>query len=254
LEAYQGEDIEKKPNRLILTGAVHESKDLETILYDHLHLPVSVMSYWRDLPLSDKAMEAASSAKHFSFLNAIVPLLAWQQIKVDLAPEEIKLRKSLEERGRDLIKTGVSILTIFVLLFSVLISKIYFKNAHLNALTAKYQLLNQETQNLEDDFTKISLIKNYLSNRFYSLGVLTELYDVAPVELELNDIRFDGQGKFSIKGTAESMSTVFSFVDSLEKTRYFQDVKTRYTTKRKDGSNDVTDFEIIALLSKEIDS
>ena len=47
------------------------------------------------------------------------------------------------------------------------------------------------------------------------------------------------------------MSIVFAFVDSLEKSSYFKDVKTRYTTKRKDGTRDVTDFEINCLLEKE---
>jgi Tfp pilus assembly protein PilN len=132
-----------------------------------------------------------------------------------------------------------------------LISNIYFKSAYLRKLDAEYQTVNKEAQKLEGDFTKISLIKNYLSKRGYSLDVLAELYTVIPQDLELADIRFDGQGKFSIKGTAESMSTVFSFVDNMEKSKYFKDVKTRYTTKRKDGLKDVADFEIVSSLEGE---
>jgi len=250
LEAYQSEDIEKSPNMLILTGAIEEVKDLQAVLNDNLHLPTRTVSYFKNLIVSSRALKATSAAKGSSFLSAIVPLFVLDELKVDLIPEEVKLRKSVEEKGRELIKTGIFILTIFVLIFSILLSKIYFKGNYLNMLNKEYQSLNQKAQELETDFAKISLVKNYLSNRGYSLEILTNLHEVAPFDLKLSDIRFEGEGKFTIKGTAESMSTVFSFVDSLENSKYFQDVKTRYTTKRKDGLKDVTDFEIVSTLTK----
>ena len=179
-------------------------------------------------------------------------LLSRGGVKVNLIPEEIKLRKSLEERGKELIKSGIFVLTIFVLVFSILMGKIYFKNTYLNNLKSKYKSLNQEAKKLEKDFEKIGLIRGFLLNRGYSVEVLSELYDVALFDLELNDIRFDDvTDKFTIKGTAESMATVFSFVDNMESSEYFKDVKTRYTTKRKDGLRDVTDFELISILDKK---
>ena len=171
-------------------------------------------------------------------------------MKVDLVPEEVKLRMSLEDRGRDLIKTGIFIIAVFVLTFSILISKIYFKVIYLKNLNTKYETLNRQAQVLEKDFSRISLIRNYPSNRGFSLEILTELYNLVPLDLELSDIRFDEQNKFSVRGTAESMSSVFSFVDNMGKSKYFKDVKTKYTAKRKDGLRDVTDFEITSLLTK----
>jgi hypothetical protein len=41
-------------------------------------------------------------------------------------------------------------------------------------------------------------------------------------------------------------------VDVMENSKYFKDVKTRYTTKRREGARDVTDFEVNCLLDKEI--
>jgi Tfp pilus assembly PilM family ATPase len=250
LEAYQSENIEKSPNMLVLMGAVEELKDLEMILNNTLHLPTRGMPYFKNLMVSDQALKAASLAKRLSFLNVIAPLLSWEEMKVDLVPEEIKLKRSFEDRGRDLVKTGIFILAVFVLAFSILISKIYFKNIYLKNLNTKYETLNRQAQVLEKDFSRISLIKNYLSNRGFSLEILSELYNLIPLDLELSDIRFDEQNKFSIRGTAESMSCVFSFVDNMEKSKYFKDVKTKYTAKRKDGLKDVTDFEITSFLSK----
>ncbi|MFH0838763.1 MAG: pilus assembly protein PilM [Candidatus Omnitrophota bacterium] len=250
LEAYQNENIEKNPTALVLTGAVEETKTLETALLDRLHLPMRTIPYLRNVLVSEN-IASIPATKRVSFLNAVACLFAAEEMKVNLIPEEVKLRKLVEERGKDLIETGIFTLVIFLLIFFILISKIYFKSTYLKKLNTKFQSLSRETQKLEKDYETISFMRSYLANRGYSLNVLTELYGVAPPDLELNDIRFDGEGKFSIKGTAETMSTVFTFVDNLGKSKYFKDAKTRYTTNRKDGLKDVTDFEITAQLKKE---
>ena len=251
LEAYQSEDIAKPPSTLILTGAIDEIGDLNNILNENLGLPVKAIPYFKNVAISEQALKIISEAKRLSFLDVIATLLASQELKVDLIPEEIKLKKSILEREKDLLKTGVLVLTLFVLIFFTLISKIYFKSAHLSNLNKRYQVLEEEAQKLEKDFTKISLIRNYLLYRGFSLEVLTELYNLVPLELALDDIRFDNQGRFNIKGTAESMSAVYAFVDDMEKSKYFKAVKIKYTTKRKEKAKDVTDFEITCLLEKE---
>jgi Tfp pilus assembly PilM family ATPase/Tfp pilus assembly protein PilN len=251
LESYQSEDIEKSPNTIFLTGAVEELRTLPNILSDSLHLPVKVIAYLKNFSVSSGAFDKVALAKHLSFFSVIAPLLAWQDLKINLIPEEVKLRKALEERGKDLIMTGILSLAVFILFFSILISKIYFGGVYLKRLDAKYQLLDKEAQRLEDGFSKVSLIKNYLTRRGYSLEVLTELYNLAPVELQISDIRFDDQGRFLIRGTAESMPTVFAFVENMGKSKYFKDVKTRYTTNRKEGLRDVADFEIASIVNRK---
>lgn len=251
LEAYQSEEIESYPKIIVLTGAIEELRDLETVLNNNLHLSAKIVPYFSSLMIPDEILRTAFKTRYPSFLNVIAPLLAWEQAAVNFIPEEIKIKRSLEERGRDLIKIGVFTFTIFILAFFILITKIYFKSAYLKSLSNKYQTLDQESQKLEADSSKVKTIRDYLSNRGFFLEVLTELHNVTPLDLELNDIRFDEQNKFSVRGAAESMSTVFSFVDSMKKSKYFQDVKTKYTTKRKEGLRDLTDFEITALLNKE---
>ena len=118
-------------------------------------------------------------------------------------------------------------------------------------LTSEYQTLNNEAQKLEKNFIKIGIVRNYLSGRGYSLAVLAELYEMMPIDSELSHIRFDNDKVF-LGGTAESMSTVFNFVTNMEGSRYFEEVQTSHTTKRKDGLKDVTDFEIKAIVTKEI--
>jgi len=250
LEAYQSEDIEKTPASIILTGAVEELKELETVLNNTLYVPSAITPFFRNLSISAEVLKSASESKRVSFLNVITPLCAWGQVKVDLVPEEVKLKRIFLQRGKELIKTGVFSLSIVVLVFFILISKIYFKGIYLSGLDEEYSTLSEQTLQLERDFEKVTRIRNYLEGRGYSLKVLNELYNIMPIELRFNNVKFNREGKFSVRGTATSMSIVFAFVDNMKKSRYFNNVKTRYTTKRKEDDQDVTDFEIRAMITQ----
>jgi Tfp pilus assembly PilM family ATPase/Tfp pilus assembly protein PilN len=249
LEAYQAEGIERTPTTLILTGAVDNLGALGPLLSEALQLPVKTLYYFRDLTLTEEASKAASLIKNQSFLSVIAPLLVLGEMKVNLIPEEIRLRRAVEQRGKDLIKTGILVLTIFLLASVIVVTKIYFKIAFLSGLKAKYASLHQEAKQLENDFVRISLVN--LSIRGYSLEVLNELYAVTPTDISYTNILYDGQGKFSLVGTAQSMSTIFSLVDKMEKSVYFKEVKTKYTTRRKEGKEDFVDFEIAALWKRK---
>ena len=252
LEAYLGGDIEISPHMLILTGAEGELKEIESLLNSTIHLPIKTLPYVNIFNFSELARGALLKARQISFFDVIAPIFNCGEMKIDLIPEEARVRRSIEERGRDLIKTGIFILTILIVIFFILSSKIYFKGAQLNKLESKYLTINQEAKKLEKDLVKVGLVKNYLANRGYSLEVLTQLHALVSEDIELSEIRYDTD-KISVKGTADAMSSVFSFVDRLEKSKYFKEVKTRYTTKRKDGLKDVTDFEIIALTERPQD-
>lgn len=251
LQAYKGEDIERTPDRLILTGAIEELKDLASVLNEALRIPTQAVSYFNHLPLSAGALKAVSLGNRMSFLGIIAPLLTLDDTRLDLIPEEIKLNRSFKERSEELIKSGILIMAIFVLICGILLSKIYFKSAYLRNLELKYKSQSKDVQRLEKDFSRFKSVKDYLSSRGYSLEVLSELYAILPEDVQLSEIKADEQGKFSIKGTADMMGTVFSLVDSMGKSGNFYDVKTKYTAKRKEGNKDVADFEIICMLNKK---
>ena len=250
-EAYQSEAIEKSPHTIFLTGATEEIIDMEVMIRQGLNVPVKTIPYLRNIPFSGNFLRLDAKIKQVSFLSLIACLFAWNDLKIDLTPEEIKLRKSLEERGRDLTKTGVLILSSFVLIFLILVTNMCVKSATLKNLKNRYRDVEKEAQALDRKYERVSLIRNYLLNRGYPLEVLTELYTLIPLELKLSYIRLDEQGKFSIKGTAGSMSMVLAFVSSMEKSKYFKNVETRNTSKRKEGDKDVADFEIAAAVEKE---
>ncbi len=251
LEAYEGESVGKVPHMLVLTGAVEATEGLDVMLAETARVPVHAVPYFRASIFSDEMAKKISSVRHLSFLNVIASTTAVPPPKVSLVPEEIRMRKDIEDRGRELIKTGIFILSIALVGSMIFISKIYIKGLFLQNLKTKYAAIGEEAAKLEKSFGRATTVANYLSTRGYSLEVLADLVTLAPYDLELGDIRYDALGKFSLGGTADSMSVVFAFVDKMEKSPYFKDVKTKYTTKRKAGKRDLVDFEIVATLEKK---
>lgn len=249
-ESYQAEGLDKPPNILLVCGAAQIPSGLEALLSENLHLPVKAYAYLMNASVSGDILKRSFSSSA-SFLNLVSCQFAYDSLKIDLTLEEVKMRRAIEERGRELVKTGAFVLANFILVFLILTVRIYFKGAYSKSLNSRFLSISQEAKELENDYSKISLIRNCLLNRGYSLEALVELYSVLPKKAYLNDIRMDEQGKLYLSGSAESMSVVFAFVDSMEKSRYFKDVKTKQTTNRKDGAQELADFEIAAIMDKD---
>ncbi|MCM8831013.1 MAG: pilus assembly protein PilM [Candidatus Omnitrophica bacterium] len=251
LEAYQIEEIEKIPKQLLLVEGGLISKELQMALSSTLPFPVSSINYLESFSLSEDISKVVSTSDKLSFLNVIVTTAKFSKIKVNILPEEIKLKKAFQEKSRELIKSGIFLILAFFLFFSIMIIKIYFKSIYLRKLKALYLTTSSEAKKLESDYTKVNIIKNYIINRGYSLEILAEIYNSLPEEIEVSGIKMDEKGRLVIQGTADTMSTVFLFVDRLSKVKYFKEVKTKYTSKRKEGTTDVTDFEINTQVKKD---
>lgn len=249
-EAYQAEDIEKPPRTLYLIGSVDKLGGICDSLQELLKVAIKTTPYMKNIALSREVIEYLSEDKGVSFFDITASLSAIDEARVNLIPDEVKLKISLQKRAQDLLVMGVLFLAILLLGFFMLLSNIYFKSSHARILGDKLAVLDEQTAELEADFMKITLMREYFSGQGYVLDVVAELIDQVSKDIELNEIRYDGKGTLSVKGIADSMSAVFGFVDNLSKASYFKEVKTKYTTKRKEAGQDVVDFEITSVLHK----
>lgn len=251
LEAYQNEDIEKKPVALALMGSSLVSDTLKSALESTVSMQVTTPPCCRSLTVLPEAQKVHDAQERVSFFALVSCVCAAEEMRVDLTSEEVKMRKAVEQRGRELMKTGILILVLVILVSSLFLSRIFFRNMYLHRLTQRYDALAGEVSELEGDFESISLIRNYLMHRGHSVRVLAALHDVAPLELKLTDIRYEEDGRLRVRGSADSMSTVFSFSENMEKSAFFHGVRTRNTLKRKEDDKEVTDFEIEASMDEE---
>lgn len=251
LGAYEKEGVEAQPQRLLLTGAVDELESLESFLKAELTLSIDTIPYFENLRILEKVtMIAEAEAKNTSFLPVIVSPLAQKVNKVNLIPEEVRIRKALEKKGREIFKMGMWIMVVFIFIWGNFLAKIYTKNFFLKRLKSEYGTINKEAESLKIAMAKVMTIKSYLAFRNEPLEVLRELCRVLPQAVYLTNITFQRKKIFNIKGTSESMAEVFSFVSILEASPYFESVKLKYTRKRKEENKDLADFEIGSVLGR----
>ena len=251
LESYTSDEAGPLPAEMILTGAVAENTDLDDLFAEALSIPIRHQTYFQTFSITDRAKQVAETSKRISFFSVIAPVLLFDRLKADLVTEERKLRMHLERRARDIMTTAVLSLILLILVFSLFVEKLYFRTQYLEKLQARYRPVREDARSLEQIFAKTQLIKGYLLNRGMSIETLSELYDALPMEVRIASVKYENGKNFTAKGTSRTMSAAFSFVSNLEKSKRFQNVKTKYVTTRSEDGQDVADFEITALIENE---
>jgi len=101
-EAYQAEDIERQPKFLYVIGLSSDKPagvcdDLQELL----KITIKPSPYLKNLTLSHEAIEYLSGDKGGSFFDIITTLSAAEDMRVNLMPEEAKLKILLEKRAQD---------------------------------------------------------------------------------------------------------------------------------------------------------
>jgi Tfp pilus assembly PilM family ATPase/Tfp pilus assembly protein PilN len=248
IESYAADDAGPAPSQLLLTGVVAEITDLDYLFSSSFTMPIKHQTYFNYFLISDEARAvAASNAKQISFFNVIAPLLLYDRMKIDLITDERRLQLQIEQRGRDLVNTGILVMVILTLLAALFGSQIFFKKTYLDSVIKRYQPVRDDAKALEQTFAKTQLVKDHLYQRGNSVETIADLYDALPKNVSVSDIRYEEGGtKFSVKGTSGTMASVFTFVTNLEKSQHFKNVKTKYVTSRSENGSDVADFEIVS--------
>lgn len=245
LEAYQNEDIYNVPATYILTRENDKIKELQPILQEKLKAEIKIMPYLDHVQADEPVkLKLTSEYSDESFLNVMAAADWMDQLQVDLIPDEIKTQRSIEEKGRELIKVGAFSVIIFCLICTVFFSKIYFKSLSLAKLEEEYTEKQKAVASLDRVAQKTRIIRGYLNTRLVSLDVLNELYEKTPEEIYLKEITFKEDGTINIQGISESMSRVFNYITYLEESTFFKGIKTKSTAAKKERGKDVSSFEL----------
>lgn len=251
LDSFVTDEAGPPPTQVLLTGVAAETHDLDDLFTETLRVPVRNQTYFNHFAISTDARQTAeANSKRLSFFNLVAPLLLYDKLKLDLTPEERKLKIELERRGRQIGVTAVLVLVLLSLLFGLLVSKIAFRRIYLERLSSRYKNASVEAKDLEQGYRKAIRVREFLAARGEPIEAFSEFYDTLPDNVRLSEIKYENSVKLSVKGTSSAMSAVFGFVGSLEKSPRFKNVKTKYVTTRSEEGVDVADFEISCALER----
>lgn len=254
LDAYKDEDIDRLPAYFILTSGQSIVKDLQPSLASAVGTPVQVTPFADHLKAGGgvrKKLDADFSDD--TMADVMGPGATASRAEVNLIPEEILMKRNVEEQSKEAMVAGVLAVAVLILVGLILGSKNYFKETFLKKnLQAKYAGQRKEVADLQEELRRNTMVKNLLDSRLSSLQVLRGLYAVIPNDIYLNTVTQAEDGTVTVSGIAETTSRVYAFVSSLSESKFFDGVKTKATSGKKDRGKDLIAFEIEFVLSANV--
>ncbi len=250
MESGTAEAKLEKVHRMVLTGVADGIKNVAAVLTRELNLPCEVVDSFEGVQ-QQLTRPLQESSAHVSWASMLGLMIAPAQSMINLVPPEIKLRKQLEERGRDLAWCGTLLLSLVMIISMIGFEKIYRRTAYLDALKKEYVSVRPESEEMEKTLGKIKLAQDQMGAGGSFLDVLKDVTGVLPDSMTLTAIQYQDRDKsLVLRGITQEMSSVFQLLSTLESTPYLESVKTRNVSKRKVGEKELSEFEIVAGITR----
>jgi len=246
MDAFVQEEGCEAPVSYMVTTTHEAVGNILPILKEGLKIELQVNAFSNFIKGSlDARKKLQSDFGDDSFLDVIAPATSAARCEINLMPEEMVLKKTVDHQSKELSKSGVGAIIIMLLLGAMIMSNIYFKDTYLNKnLREHYAPQKAQVEVLQEKMNKVKLVGEYIKNRMTSLDIIHELYTITPHTIYLNNVVVDDQGTVTIDGVSDSMAEVFSYVKSLDDSTMFNGAKTKSTSTKKDNGKDVASFEI----------
>jgi len=245
--AYQNEIVGKEINKIIISRPRLAGDTLDkAVLEKKFGLSVEIIDQFRNIPLTEEGAKAYNDLKRadISFAGLIGLGLSTGEHKINLVPQEHLISKAVREKGKDLYLMGILLAFILVAVSGVFLGKMYNKERYLGQLKQRLEEIQNKAKELNARIRGIETIKDRVYTRGLSLNLLYEVHRIILPEIHLVSLSFDGKESLTVRGQSNEMSEVFTFVNKLEESAYFHNVKSKYATKRTVEGKEVTDFEI----------
>ena len=245
--AYQNEIMGKEIDKIIISRPrlVGDSLD-KAVLEKEFGLSVEIIDQFKDVPLTEEGANSYNNLirTDLSFVGLVGLGLPSGEHKIDLVPQEHQIGKAVKEKGKDLYLMGMLLVFILVAVSGVFLGRMYNKERYMGQLKQRLVEIQNKTKELNSMVRGIETIKDRVYTRGESLNLIYEVHKVIPPGIHLVSMSFDGKENLTLRGESNEMSEVFDFVTKLEESDYFQNVKSKYATKRKVEDKEMTDFEI----------
>jgi hypothetical protein len=246
MDAFTQEDGGDAPVSYVVTTAHEAVGNILPVLEENLKVTFKVNAFVNFIKAPEvQRKKLKNDFSDDSFLDAVAPASTVSKCEINLMPEEMILKKTVERQSKEASKSGVAAVIIMVLVGAMIMTNIYFKDTFLNRnLRQQFAPQKAQVQKLQEQMNKVKLVRGYIQGRMVTLDIIHELYRITPHTVYLNNIVMDEDGTVTIDGISDSMSQVFSYVKSLNDSTAFKEAKTKSTSTKKDNGRDVAVFEI----------
>ncbi|MCQ9207480.1 MAG: pilus assembly protein PilM [Omnitrophica bacterium] len=237
----------RKVDKLLLSGAGGRVKAIEPILREESAFSTESIAQSDGMELAENADKALEEA---SFIELIGLALKSEDIKIDLLPREMAENKELAVFKKALTKTLVLFGCVVLVFLGVLAQKLFYKSGLLRTLNLRIKTMEPEVTKAKKMKGDLKIIRNEIRKKPLAIDILSEIYKVTPSGITFGLIDYESNKSLVLRGSAPTLQGVVKFIKILENSQYFENVKLKYTTKRKRAGVEKIDFEMTSLLVK----
>ncbi len=239
LVVFNNEIPNTKPARLFITGAPYE---LEALMEDRLK---------KDFNLKFQFVKCTEPDK-FHVKNAqevsLAPVLGftYQRKKEDInfTLPEAQIKREIKLKVQQILTMGACLTYIFIVLGATVLVRINQLQSYRGRLLQRIGQLKKDTGKVYDIAQKINIVKQYYGVKLSVATCIYELTRICPDNITLTNFTWEWQKNFSIRGYAQQMPDISSFVNALNTSGVFKGAQARYMRRRKKQDKEIVDFEI----------
>ncbi len=249
---YQNEERDAKVVQLFLSGTAAHIPSLVEIVGGKAGLPTVATEATHQVNLNKglKLFEK-DEGRFVSPCPLIGMALEAGGLELDLTSSELRIKKQMEGRRKQITVTGVLALSIVMMLSTLFVIGFYGKSSYLAQIKRSIANIEKDASEVEKMRSSINLVKGRLDAKKSSINILNEISRLTPKEIYFTNINIEEDRQTVLQGRAAAMSNVFEFVTTLENSPYFENVQTTYTTTKKEKETEYAKFEIICMHEKD---
>lgn len=236
---HKNESINKKPSAIFISGISEES--VNSSIKKEFDAPIHVVAN----PAGDIDKLKKSAIPLDTSLTAVADFAVENKGKrLSFSLPEMAVRRSLKEKTKDLTILGILLFYAFTVIMAFVWGGQYNQQSYLKKIMQRNKVIETDIGNLVDQYKKVGFVKNFIYERKAPLLLLTEIEKLISPEIVINYIGIEKNDAVTLRGQGSKLSEVFKFVTTLENSKYFREVATKYTRTKKVKDREVTDFEI----------
>ena len=240
LVVFQKEEPTKKPQQVFLCGASEELEGLDVFLKSEFGLPLEIIVPCRGIAC-DKLFKIPPSMA----ISGIVGLGLDASRKIlSFQLPEWQIRKEMKTKVRELVTLGSMAIYCLIAVLGIFLVQVTSRQIYLDSLHNRFQDKEKEYQHLADVANKMDIVRERTNSQTSVLNYLHSLHQVLPQEIKLTDVIFYAKDKLVLRGATSEVSQIFKFVSTLDSSKKYAAVETKYTRKKVVKGQEVNEFEI----------
>jgi Tfp pilus assembly PilM family ATPase len=242
LETFRNENTGGDVRQVVLSGAASWIQGLAERLQAALKIPVTTTRS----PVRAGEIPEVPHLQEASVTGLLGAAAMPEGLQINLMPESVSLRKALVVKAGLMTVAVLLGMAILVLLSLWLQSRLQRREVYLAQLNGMIKQTEAAADEVDSMRRKVSLVSARQQTQMMPAKLLVELHDIAGDNLFFSAIEITGVDRMVCRGTANTGMDVGQFVNALESSPRFANVKTTRTVKGKDG----VEFEIACDVEK----